>query len=328
MADITLKYASNFIWLFIPFVLLVVLTLGYKRKKSILLQLQVARKSVNEIIGIIAMIIGILLISIGLLGPQKLIGTYQVKQESLDIYILLDTSKSMLTEDIVPSRIAREKEMVQSILDGLKGDRVGFIPFASSPYIQMPLTDDYNMAGLFLDVVDTDMIGGGGSDVGLAIELAEKSFSRTTQGNKVILIISDGEEHDTKSLEALKKIKDDRLKVYSIGVGTKDGGLIPLYDPNGIKTGYKKDSAGNSIMSKLQDDTLKQLAKVGGGQYYTSTTEGNEIQSFLSSIATLKKDANKSAELNQYQHLFPYFLGIGLLLFLIGYFIPVRRRKP
>lgn len=163
-----------------------------EKKAGILAKMRLGLTMKYEKLRIAIMFLGLVTICIALLGPQKLAGTMEVKRESLDIYVLLDTSKSMLVEDTVPNRLEREKQIVSNILDELDGDRIGFIPFSSSAYIQMPLTDDYNMAKMFLDVVDTDMIGGGGSDVGKAIKLAYDSFERTTIGDKVILIISDG----------------------------------------------------------------------------------------------------------------------------------------
>lgn len=308
----------------IPVAILTILILGWRKKSRILAKLRLGITMKHEGLRIAMMFLGLAIISVALLGPQKLDGTMEVKRESLDIYVLLDTSKSMLVEDIVPNRLEREKQIVRNILDELDGDRIGFIPFSSSAYIQMPLTDDYNMAKLFLDVVDTDMIGGGGSDIGKAIKLAHDSFKRISSGDKVILIISDGEEHDKDSEKVLEKIMDDQLKVYAIGVGTSNGGLIPIYNSSGQIDSYKKDKNGNPVMSKLHDTTLKALTKIGNGRYYRSTVDGSEVKSFLTNVSKLEKDGKKSLEINQYKQLFPYFLGIGILIFLLGYLIPIR----
>lgn len=308
----------------IPIATLIILILGWRKKRRILAKLRLGITMKYEKLKIAMMFLGIAIISVALLGPQRLDGTVKVKHKSLDIYVLLDVSKSMLVEDIVPNRLEREKQIVRNILEKLDGDRIGFIPFSSSAYIQMPLTDDYNMAKMFLDVVDTDMIGGGGSDIGKAIKLAYDSFKRTSSGDKVILIISDGEEHDKASEKVLEKIIDDKLKVYAIGVGTTNGGLIPTYNSSGQIDSYKKDRNGNPVMSKLDDTTLKALTKVRNGTYYRSTVDSSEIKEFLNDISKLEKDGKKSLEINQYKQLFPYFLGVGILIFLLGYFLPIR----
>lgn len=323
----TIKYPGNLLFFLVPVILLIVLIIGKKKKDYILKKINMNLCSRQEWIKIIMILTGLIIICISLLGPQKYEGTMEIKKESLDIYVLLDTSKSMLVEDVIPNRLEREKQLVNKILEGLNGDRVGFIPFSSSSYVQMPLTDDYDMAQMFLDVLDTEMIGGGGSDLSKAIELAKQSFNRSTASDKVILIISDGEEQGGDSEAVLKKDMDDSLKVYSIGVGTKEGGLIPIYSESGHIKGYKKDNNGNAIMSKLEDMSLRNLAKIGDGRYYESKVELNEADAFIQSISKLKKDNRGSREVNRYKHLYQYYLACGLVLFLIGYLLPVRRHN-
>lgn len=327
MSQIIFKYPHNIFFMLIPIGVFMFLLLGSKKKNQIINALGLKGNSGMELLKNIFMGLGLFMITIGLMGPQMKDGTIQISKESLDIYVLLDTSKSMLVEDVAPNRLEREKKIVEELLNNLKGDRVGFIPFSSSPYIQMPLTDDYNMAKLFLEVVDTEMIGGGGSDVGAAIELAYESFERSTKGDKVILIISDGEEHQAKSEKALKSIDDPGLKVYAIGVGSNKGGLIPVYGSDGQVAEYKKDDQGNPVQSKLNDSALKNLAKIGGGKYYQASVNGNEVKAFAGEVAKLRKSDKASREMNHYQHLFPYFLGLGLTILVIAYFIPVRRKK-
>jgi Ca-activated chloride channel family protein len=127
----------------------------------------------------VLIIAGLCFMVFSLMGPQRFQGFAEVKKTGMDIYVLIDTSKSMLVEDVQPNRISRAKKIIENILNNLKGDRIGFIPFSSGAYIQMPLTDDYQLAGMFLDVIDTNMIGGGGTNIGAAISLANDSFKRT-----------------------------------------------------------------------------------------------------------------------------------------------------
>ena len=144
-----------------------------------------------------------------------------------------------------PSRLQWMKNIVDRLISRLEGDRVGFIPFSSDAYIQMPLTDDYDLARMFLSVVDTEMIPGGGTNIGAAINLAAASFQRSAEGDKVILIISDGEEHERASLELLDRLDLSDIRICAIGVGTEKGGLVPVLYAQGMKTGYKKDQQGN-----------------------------------------------------------------------------------
>ncbi|MCT4688182.1 VWA domain-containing protein [Vallitalea sp.] len=327
MNGLEFRYPFNVIYIIILIACLAVFILGYYKKKKILILLKFDAKVRFISVKIILMTIAIGLIVFSLLGPQKLKGLTEVNRKGLDIYVLIDTSKSMLAEDIKPNRISRARKIVENIIDNLEGDRIGFIPFSSSAFVQMPLTDDYDLAKMFLKVIDTDMIGGGGSNVGTAISLADKSFDQTSSADKVVIVLSDGEEHDSNSLEVLKKINDDNLKVFTIGIGTDKGGLIPVYDPitNDV-IDYKKDQNGQPVMSKLNSDILKRLASSGDGAYYQSSLTGEEINSLINDIRYLKRDVLKTRKLKRYRLLYQYFLGAGILLFVLAYLIPERRK--
>ncbi|MCH4886045.1 VWA domain-containing protein [Acidaminobacter sp. JC074] len=303
---------------------IVALVVGYIKKNKILVSLQMKRQSL-DIVKRGLMVIGLLSMLVALLGPISNGKPVEIEEDHLDMYILLDVSKSMLVEDIAPDRLSHEKRIVEELLDNLKGDRVGFIPFAASAYVQMPLTDDYQMARMFLDVIDTDVIGGGGTDMATAIRLAGESFGRVSGGDKVVIIISDGEDQKDFDASILDYIKKNDLIVYSIGVGTEEGGLIPEYDSLSDKqTGYKKDKNGSAVVSKLNDDLLKQVAKAGHGDYYQASLQGGEIEKLLPNIAFLEKSQDGVRERKQFKHWYQYPLGLGLLLFLLGY-IDFRR---
>jgi Ca-activated chloride channel family protein len=190
----------------------------------------------------------------------------------------------------------------------------------------MPLTDDYQLACMFLDVIDTDMIAGGGTNIASAIKLADSSFKRVSSGDRVIIVISDGEELDYNSQEVVKSINDKQLKLFAIGVGSEKGGLIPVFDDKGTqRTGYKKDNTGSFVTSRLNTDVLKRLAESGNGTYYQASLSGDEIQNLLSDIGSLKRDTSKTDKIKRLNHLYQYFLGMGILLFIAAYLLPERR---
>jgi Ca-activated chloride channel homolog len=326
LKNLEFKCPFNIIFIIIPILVTVIFILGYRKKDKIMNLLKIGGKTNFKLIRTILTALGVGLMFFSLLGPQIFKGVTEVNRKGLDIYVLIDTSKSMLAEDIKPNRISRATKIIEDIVDNLHGDRIGFIPFSSSAYIQMPLTDDYKMAKMFLKVIDTDMIGGGGSNVGNAIKLADKSFDETSSSDKVVIILSDGEEHESDSLDILKNINDEHMKVFTIGIGTEKGGLIPVYDAAGEKKiGYKKDQSEQAIMSKLNSDTLKKLASNGNGTYYQSSVIGNEIDSLINDISSLKRDMSKTEKIKRYKQIYQYFLGVGILLFLIAYLIPERR---
>lgn len=322
MGHLEFRNPSNFIYIILPVAALCLFVLGTVKKEKIMKLLKLNIRTRFKIVRIFFVAAGLSLIFISLLGPQTFEGFEEVNRTGLDIYILVDTSKSMLTEDVKPSRIERAKKIIEGIIDKLEGDRIGFIPYSSSAYIQMPLTDDYDLAKMFLDVIDTDMIGGGGTNIGEAIKLASESFERTTDSDKVIIIISDGEEHNPNSTEVLKSLADKHLKVYTIGVGTEKGGLIPVYDDTGKRIDYKKDSNGEYVMSKLNGRVLQELAVIGKGAYYQSAGTKDEINSLVSDISSLKRDGFKTDRIRRFRQLYQYFLAAGIVCIVASCLLP------
>ncbi|TYQ16880.1 UNVERIFIED_CONTAM: Ca-activated chloride channel family protein [Acetivibrio alkalicellulosi] len=315
------KYPLNILYIVIPILALILLIISYKKKESIYRVLKINTSIRFKILRNLLITFGLILIVFSLMGPQVFEGFVDLKKEGLDIYFLIDTSKSMLVTDVQPDRISRAKKIMGDIIDKLEGDRIGFIPFASDAYIQMPLTDDYPLSRMFLDVIDTNMIAGGGTNIEAAINLAYNSFERVSVSDRVIIIISDGEEHESDSQSAVKKINDEHLKIYSIGIGTQNGGLIPIYDDiNGQITGYRKDASGNFVTSHLYPDILKNLAQLGNGSYYQ-----NEVGSLLNDMSSLKRDTTKTNRIRRFKDIFQPFLALGILLFITGYLLPERR---
>ncbi len=326
MSHLEFKYPLNMIYIVIPIACLALLFLGWRKKEKILKFLKINSGIKFKCLRAVLAFLGLGLMVFSLMGPQTFKGFEEVKRAGLDIYFLIDTSKSMLVQDIKPDRISRVKKIIEGILDNLEGDRVGFIPFSSSAYIQMPLTDDYQLARMFLEVIDTDMIGGGGTNISAAVRLANESFERASSADMVIIVLSDGEEHDTNSPPILNSINDNHLKVFTIGIGSDKGGLIPVYDGTGEhRVDYKKDSSGNFVTSKLNADTLVRLAASGNGSYYQSSLSGSEINLLLNDISTLKRGTFKTEKIKKFRQLYQYFLGVGILLFITAWLLPERR---
>lgn len=322
LSELEFSNLDNLIYFLVPIIVLVILIFAYQKRDRIIKALRLNIEYKFKIIKPSLIVIGIILITVSLLGPQILKGHREVEKEGLDIYILIDVSKSMLAQDVKPNRLARTKKSIESLLNSLQGDRVGFIPFSSDAYIQMPLTDDYYLAELFLEVIDTDMIAGGGTNIASAINLAQKSFDKSSQGDRVILIFSDGEEGNRKGVATAKESKE--VKIYTVAMGTKKGALIPEYDSNGNRSGYKRDQSGNYVNSKLNPVGLEKIAQAGDGRFYLSTIEGNEIDKLVDDISRLKRDKSRKDKVKKFSKIYQYFLGSGLLIFLIGYFLDER----
>ena len=321
-AEMEYKYPANILFAVIIVIIIIFYAAAFAKKERIMAVLNLNRRIRMKAIKTILLAAGASLIVFSLLGPQVFSGYSKLVKTGMDIYVLIDTSKSMLVTDVKPDRMTAAKKIVENIINSLEGDRIGFIPFASDAYIQMPLTDDYQLAKMFLNVIDTEMIGGGGTNLAAAMRLAAASFSRTSGSDRVILVISDGEEQEGSVADAVKKITDDRVKIFTVGVGTAKGGLVPVYNTDGIIVSYLSDSSGNPVTSRLETETLRELARTGGGSYYQADVQGVEAAALIEDLSLLKRDATETENVKRFEQLYQYFLGAGALLFLVFWLLP------
>lgn len=308
---------QNFICLIFPLILLLIMILGMRKRKDILNVLKLRNKRRISIIKILLLTLGSVLVVISLLSPQKEIEDEEIEVKGMNIYVLIDTSRSMLTEDVYPNRLEAGKRVLTNLIQSLKGDRVGFIPFSDSAYIQMPLTDDYNITQNYINAIDTTLISGGGTELYQALELAEKSFKEIGSENKTVIVISDGGDFDKKSLDF---VKENRIDVYSIGVGTKEGNVIPEY-LNGVKRGFIKDESGSAVISKLNSDFLQKISNENNGKYYEVNNLVDTSKNFVNDTMNLERKNQRNEKTKNYEKYFQYPLALGILFILIGYLL-------
>ncbi|WP_373213278.1 vWA domain-containing protein [Fusobacterium mortiferum] len=308
---------QNSIYLIFPLILLLIMILGMRKRKDILNILKLRNKRRISIIKILLLTLGSVLVVISLLSPQKEIEDEEIEVKGMNIYVLIDTSRSMLTEDIYPNRLEAGKRVLTNLIQSLKGDRVGFIPFSDSAYIQMPLTDDYNITQNYINAIDTTLISGGGTELYQALELAEKSFKEIGSENKTVIVISDGGDFDKKSLDF---VKENRIDVYSIGVGTKEGNVIPEY-LNGVKRGFIKDESGSAVISKLNSDFLQKISNENNGKYYEVNNLVDTSKNFVNDTINLERKNQRNEKTKNYEKYFQYPLALGILFILIGYLL-------
>lgn len=308
---------QNYIYLIFPLILLLIMILGMRKRKDILNILKLRNKRHISIIKILLLTLGSVLVVISLLSPQKEIEDEEIEVKGMNIYVLIDTSRSMLTEDVYPNRLEAGKRVLTNLIQSLKGDRVGFIPFSDSAYIQMPLTDDYNITQNYINAIDTTLISGGGTELYQALELAEKSFKEIGSENKTVIVISDGGDFDKKSLDF---VKENRIDVYSIGVGTKEGNVIPEY-LNGVKRGFIKDESGSAVISKLNSDFLQKISNENNGKYYEVNNLVDTSKNFINDTINLERKNQRNEKTKNYEKYFQYPLALGILFILIGYLL-------
>jgi Ca-activated chloride channel family protein len=214
-----------------------------------------------------------------------------VERQGVQLMVALDISKSMLAEDLKPNRLERAKLEISSLMDKLGDDEVGLVLFSGAAFLQFPLTFDYATARTFLQNAEPGMISRPGTDVGGAIDVAIERFDEQSAGQKVILIVTDGESHEGDPVEAAGLAMERGVVVYTLGLGAGEGEPIPEYDEFGRAAGFIRDQQGNVVLSRLDEDTLQRIAHEGGGAYYRSTADGSSIDDLVDDLASLERDA-------------------------------------
>ncbi|MEL6989378.1 MAG: VWA domain-containing protein, partial [Bacteroidota bacterium] len=250
----------------------------------------------------------------------------KVTQKSIDVFIALDISNSMNAQDIKPSRLERAKRFTSNLVENLKGERIGLILFAGNAYLQMPLTNDYAAATLFVNSANTNMAPSQGTAIVDAIDMAEQSFDEENEFHKALIIISDGENHDEEALVRAREAADNGLIIYSIGVGTTQGGFIPVVNAQGYNE-YKKDKSGKFVSSQLNEELLNELAISGDGNYYHITNANQIFDDLENKIASLDKKEYEQRSFKEYNSYFQYFLLFGILCLILEFILSNRKNK-
>jgi tetratricopeptide (TPR) repeat protein len=275
---------------------------------------------------------GLLLAALGCLLltlADPMVGTRleEVKREGIDLFVALDVSLSMKSEDVRPSRLEKAKRDVSELLRRLSGDRVGLVVFAGEAYVQFPLTADYSAADLFLSAVDVDAVPVPGTMIGNAITLALKSFSADVPTQKAIVVVSDGENTEGDVLGALEDAKKAGVRIYAVGMGTPAGGPIPVYGPGGGRQDYKRDQANSIVLSKLDESMLQQIAVSTGGSYHRASSGGNEIDDIFRELSSLQKVEFGAKQVTGYESRYQYPLAAALLFLLVEVLLSARRTR-
>ncbi len=234
--------------------------------KELLKKLSPNRSLFKSILKVLVICLAIACLSFALVNPK--IGTKleTVKREGVDIVFALDVSKSMLAEDIAPNRLEKSKQLITQIINSLAGDRIGIIGYAGSAFPQVPITTDFSSAKLFLSGMNTDMVSSQGTAITEAIQMAETFYDDEAQTNRVMFIVSDGEDHGGNISKIAEEASEKGIRIFAIGVGTLEGGPIPIKE-NGILQFYKRDQNNEQVITRLGEETLKEIAKTTNGEY-------------------------------------------------------------
>lgn len=278
----------------------------------------------KSVLKVIVLSLAFACLAIALVNPK--IGTKleTVKREGVDIVFAVDVSKSMLAEDIAPNRLEKSKQLVTQIINNLASDRVGIIAYAGKAFPQLPITTDYASAKMFLQSMNTDMLSSQGTAINEAIKLAKTYFDDEEQTNRVLIIISDGEDHNEEAAAVAEEASEEGIRIFTIGVGDLKGGPIPE-KRNGIVLNYKKDSQGETVITRLNEETLKNIANEANGAYINGKNTTNVVENIREILNGMEKTEFESKQFADFKDQFQWFLGFGIFFLFLDIFLLERK---
>ena len=257
---------------------------------------------------------------VALINPQLGSKMAEAKVKGIDIIVALDVSNSMMAEDLSPNRLVSARRAISKMLEELHGDRVGIIVFAGQAFVQLPITSDYAAGKLFLSTIDNDVVPVQGTDIGAAIDLSIKSFSDESPAKKAIIVITDGENHEADAVVAAQEAAEQGIRVFTIGMGSPDGTPIPQYNGR-TRTGFKKDQEGNIVVSKLNEQMLREIAKAGNGAYIRASNAEVGLEPLLAELNQIEKTDMGTVAYAEYEDRFQIFLALALLCLVLEFFL-------
>lgn len=323
-----------YLWLMliIPVVVVLFAAVVYWKKrtqkkfadKELLQKLSPNQSTFKSVLKVIVLSLAIACLTLALVNPK--IGTKleTVKREGVDVVFAVDVSKSMLAEDIAPNRLEKSKQLVTQIINSLASDRVGIIAYAGSAFPQLPITTDYSAAKMFLQAMNTDMVSSQGTAINEAIELAQTYFNDEDQTNRVLVLISDGEDHEGEIKNIAEEAAREGIRIFTIGVGTSKGGPIPN-KRNGIVQNYKKDQNGETVITRLDEETLKEIASVANGEYIDGRVTKEVVEKMTEFLQNMDKKEFESKQVADFKDQFQWLLGFGLFFLLLDILLLERR---
>jgi Ca-activated chloride channel family protein len=250
-----------------------------------------------------------------------------VRSVGQDIVVAVDLSTSMLAEDVAPSRLERARLAILRLMGSLDGDRIGLVAFAGSAFVQSPLTVDYSAAGMFLDAMDPDLMPVQGTDLGGALRVSLDALDQGAREARVIVLVTDGEHLEGDFEDELERAVDGGVQVHVVGIGSPDGGPIPVFDEQGRRTGFLRDEDGTVVTTRLDEQTLRRVAERTGARYVRAGAGGTAFENLVDEIANVEGEAIDARQITQFEEQYQIFLGLALAVLMIEWLLPERSRE-
>ena len=270
----------------------------------------------KALLKLVVLAMAVVCFCIALVNPKVGTKLETVTREGVDIVFAIDVSKSMLAEDVAPNRLEKAQQLTAQIINNLVSDRVGIIAYAGKAVPQLPITTDYAAAKMFLQNMNTDMLSSQGTAIDEAIQLSRTYFNDAEQTNRVLVIISDGEDHKDLNLDVAKAAAKEGIKIFTIGVGSEKGGPIPL-KRNGVVMRYKKNQKGETVITKLNLNTLTAIAEEANGLFIQGQNTKQVTEKIAEILNKLEKKEFEAKEFSEFKDQFQWFLGLGLFFLIL-----------
>jgi Ca-activated chloride channel homolog len=293
---------------------------------SLLQKLAPNSSTFKSVLKLVLFLLGITFLIISLVNPKMGTKLKTVKREGVDVVFALDVSKSMLAEDIAPNRLEKAKQIISKTIDKLGSDRVGIIIYAGNSYPLLPITTDHAAANMFLQNANPDMVSSQGTAINEALELAKTYYNNDEQTNRFLIIISDGEDHQEETKQVAQNLANEGVKIFTVGVGTENGGPIPIR-LNGSMIGYKKDRKGATVITKRKPAVLEGIAAAGEGTYIDGNITEKPVKVIAAIIANAEKSEFETKQFSDYKDQFQWFLAIGLFFLMMDVFLFDKKTK-
>jgi len=308
-------------------VLLFLLNMYWKRKKQqefgdleIVKRLSPESSVFKPVFKLVVILLALLGLILGLVNPK--IGTKleTVKREGIDIVFAMDVSKSMLAEDVAPNRLEKSKQVVSQIINQLGSDRIGIVAYAGSAFPVLPITTDYSVAKMFLQSMNTDIVSSRGTSLDEAIKLSSTYFDEKSKTSKLLILISDGEDHSEGAQAAAEEANKLGMRIITVGIGTEKGGTIPL-KRNGVVESYQRDQNDEVVITKLNQPDLEAIAKATKGGYVSGNNTKEVVEYIKKTLDNIQKTEFESTQMADFQSQFQWFLGFAFVLLFLDVFL-------
>lgn len=318
----------------IPILLSIFLyNLYWKRKKQrefgdieMVRKLSPEKSTFKSVLKFSVVLLAVSALILGLVNPKVGTKTETVKREGIDIVFAIDVSKSMLCEDVAPSRLEKSKQVVSQLINQLAGDRIGIVAYAGSAFPVLPITTDYSVSKMFLQSMNTDIVSSQGTALDDAIKLSSTYFDNNKETSKLIILVSDGEDHGEGADDAAEEANKAGIKIITVGIGTAKGGPIPLKE-NGRSISFKRDKNDQLVVTKLNEESLRTIAKNTKGGYISGNNTKEVIDYVKNALDNIERTEFETQQFTDFNAQFQWFIGISLLLLVIDTFLLEKKTK-